>query len=77
MRGFLIVVFLLLICYSCNNESSSTRIKLDSIGNKIDTSLNKAWDSTKVKARELKEKIETKLEKRDSVKSDTSATGIN
>jgi hypothetical protein len=77
MRGLLIVLCLAIISYSCNNESSSTRIKLDSIGDRIDTTLDKAWDSTKVKAKELKDKIETKLERRDSVKKDTSATGNN
>jgi ElaB/YqjD/DUF883 family membrane-anchored ribosome-binding protein len=74
-----VVIFLLVsaLFYSCNNESSSTKVKLDSISEKIDTTLDKAWDSTKVKAKELKEKIEARLEKRDSAKRDTSATGNN
>ncbi|MBA2330726.1 MAG: hypothetical protein H0V91_14040 [Flavisolibacter sp.] len=67
MKGLIVVVCVSAIFYSCNNESGgSTRIKLDSISNKIDTTLDKAWDSTKVKAKELKDKIEIKLEKRDS-----------
>lgn len=77
MKTLIIVVSLSVISYSCNNDSSSTRVKLDSIGNKLDTTFNKAWDSTKIKARELKEKIETRLEKRDSAKGDTSDRGIN
>jgi ElaB/YqjD/DUF883 family membrane-anchored ribosome-binding protein len=76
MKNVIIIVFITIIC-SCNNESGSTRIKLDSISDKIDTTLDKAWDSTKVKARELKEKIETRLEKKDTVNRDTSAKGIN
>ena len=72
-----VILLLAVLSYSCNNESGSTRIKLDSISDKIDTTLDKAWDSTKIKAKELKEKIETRLEKKDSAFRDTSATGNN
>ena len=77
MKAVFILALVTIINYSCNNDSGSTRIKLDSIGEKVDTTLNKAWDSTKVKAKELKEKIETKLEKRDSAKRDSSAKDNN
>ena len=63
MKGLIVVVCISAIFYSCNNESGgSARLKLDSISNKIDTTLDKAWDS----AKELKDKIEIKLENRDS-----------
>lgn len=58
--------------WSCANNSSSTDVKLDSIGKKFDTSAERIWDSTKEKARAIKERIENKLNKRDSAqKADT------
>ena len=58
---------------ACDNDGSSTRNKMDSLGKKFDSSAERIWDSTKEKARELKENIENKLDKRDSAqkKADT------
>ncbi len=67
------LICILIVCLlgSCNNDGSSTEIKFDSIGReldtlgkKIDTTLDKAWDSTKEKAKDLKNMIEIKLDKR-------------
>jgi ElaB/YqjD/DUF883 family membrane-anchored ribosome-binding protein len=45
------------------------QLELDTMGQKIDTTLDKAWDSTKVKAKILKEKIKDRLEEnKDSIK---------
>ncbi len=53
---------------SCNDEGTATdrkldslQLELDTLGQKIDTTLDKAWDSTKVKAKILKEKVKDKL----------------
>jgi ElaB/YqjD/DUF883 family membrane-anchored ribosome-binding protein len=61
---------------SCNDEGTaadrkldSLQLELDTLGQKIDTTLDKAWDSTKVKAKILKEKIKDRLEEnKDSIK---------
>ena len=51
---------------ACNNSGSSTKVKLDSIGKKFDSSANRIWDSTKEKAKDIKNNIENKLEQKDS-----------
>lgn len=57
---------------SCNNNGSSAGAKIDSIGEKFDSSAERIWDSTKEKARDIKNRIEEKLERRDSTQqSDT------
>ena len=58
---------------ACNNEGTSTKAKLDSLGKDFDSSAERLWDSTKEKAKDLKGKIEQRLEKRDSAqnKADT------
>jgi len=63
--GF-VIIMLGCILSACNDTGSSTRIKIDSIGRKFDTSAERIWDSTKVKAKEIKEKIENKLDQKDS-----------
>jgi len=63
--GFVIILMGCILC-ACNDTGSSTRIKIDSIGRKFDTSAERIWDSTKVKAKEIKEKIENKLDQKDS-----------
>ena len=50
----------------CSNSDSSTKVKLDSIGKKLDSSANRVWDSTKEKAKDIKNSIENKLEEKDS-----------
>lgn len=62
--GFVILMAVLLT--SCNNNRSSAKVKLDSIGKKFDSSADRIWDSTKEKAKEIKETIEKKLDKNDS-----------
>lgn len=46
----------MLVFSACNSDVSITESKIDSLNEKIDTSLDKAWDSTKAKAVELKDK---------------------
>ena len=68
--GFVILMGCLM--GACNNNGSSTENKLDSIGQKLDSSAGRVWDSTKAKAKDLKERIENKLEQKDSAqKADT------
>ena len=64
-RVFLVfaIAFLLI---SCDQTSSTTEQKLDSIGKKFDSTANRTWDSTKSKARDIKEKVEGMIENRDS-----------
>ncbi len=63
--GFVIIVLGALVS-GCSDSGSSTRVKIDSIGRKFDTSAERIWDSTKEKAKEIKEKIENKLDQKDS-----------
>ncbi|MGN6164717.1 MAG: hypothetical protein ACTHOF_09270 [Flavisolibacter sp.] len=51
---------------ACSNGDSSTKVKLDSIGKKFDSSASRVWDSTKEKAKDIKNSIENKLERKDS-----------
>ena len=48
---------MLLVLSACNNQDGSREQKLDSLNQRIDTTLDKAWDSTKEKAKELKDKV--------------------
>ena len=50
---------------SCNGGTNVT-IKVDSLGNKLDTIAKKAWDSTKKGVKNLEEKLDEKFEKKDS-----------
>jgi hypothetical protein len=63
--SLLIGWFFLLI--SCDQNSSSTGNKLDSIGKKFDSVAEKTWDSTQSKAKEIKEKVEGMIENKDSL----------
>jgi Skp family chaperone for outer membrane proteins len=63
--GFVVIVMWILVS-ACGDNSSSTRIKIDSIGKRFDTSAERLWDSTKEKAKEIKEKIDNKLDQKDS-----------
>ena len=63
--GFVIIVMGCIVS-ACSDNGSSTRVKIDSIGRKFDTSADRIWDSTKEKAKEIKEKIENKLDPKDS-----------
>lgn len=74
MKKILIATVLLTGLVSCNNEGSDTEKKLDTLSQKIDTTLEKVWDSTKAKANDIKEKIEEKWDKRDSLKKDSTHT---
>lgn len=76
MRRVLSICALIILISSCNDEGTpadrkldSLQLELDTMGQKIDTTLDKAWDSTKVKAKILKEKIKDRLEEnKDSIK---------
>jgi hypothetical protein len=61
-----LVILMAGVMMACNNSGSSTKVKLDSIGKKFDSSANRVWDSTKEKAKGIKEKIENKLDQKDS-----------
>jgi hypothetical protein len=52
---------------SCNQNSSTTESKLDSIGKKFDSVGEKTWDSTKAKASEIRDKVEGSIENGDSL----------
>lgn len=62
------------VMMACSNNGSSTKVKLDSIGQKFDSSAGKVWDSTKEKARDIKERIEQKLNGNDSVHQNSDTT---
>jgi ElaB/YqjD/DUF883 family membrane-anchored ribosome-binding protein len=69
MRRVLSIFAIIILMSSCNDEGTATdrkldslQLELDTLGQKIDTTLDKAWDSTKVKAKILKEKVKDKLE---------------
>ena len=63
----LLIFSMILILWSCNNQGTVTQEKIDSLNEKIDTSLDKAWDSTKAKAKELRDKVKEEWnESRDS-----------
>lgn len=65
------LLMLALVFTACNNDGAETKTeqKLDSLSEKIDTTLDKAWDTTKVRAKALKEKIREKLDNdKDSIK---------
>lgn len=65
------LLMLALVLTACNNDGAETKTeqKLDSLSEKIDTTLDKAWDTTKVRAKALKEKIREKLDNdKDSIK---------
>jgi hypothetical protein len=64
-RVFLVIAIAFLLI-SCDQTSSTTEQKLDSIGKKFDSTANRTWDSTKSKARDIKEKVEGMIENRDS-----------
>ena len=54
---------------ACNEQTTTTQIKIDSLGEKVEKDAKKAWDSTKAGARDLKNKVEQKLENiKDSVR---------
>jgi hypothetical protein len=67
LKGFLAGLGLMIIGTSCNQNSSSTEYKLDSIGSKFDSAAGKTWDSTKAKAKEIKDKVEGMIEKKDTL----------
>ena len=72
MFRLLIFCFLTISIVACNNQGSVTEGKIDSLNERIDTTLDKAWDSTKAKAKELREKVKEEWnEKKDSVSKDS------
>ena len=72
MFKYLIICIVAISLVACNNEGSVTEEKIDSLNERIDTTLDKAWDSTKAKAKELRDKVKEELsEKKDSVRKDS------
>lgn len=72
MFRFLVICILALSIASCNNQGSITEEKIDSLNERIDTTLDKAWDSTKAKAKELREKVKEEWnEGKDSLNKDS------
>lgn len=61
-----LILLTVLAMVSCNNSGSITEGKLDSIGEKLDSSADRIWDSTRQKAGDIKDRIENRLERRDS-----------
>ena len=66
MKKLGLVILIAGMVSGCGNSDSSTKVKLDSIGKKFDSSANRVWDSTKEKAKDIKNSIENKLEQKDS-----------
>lgn len=62
------------VMMACSNNGSSTEVKLDSIGQKFDSSAGRVWDSTKEKAKDIKERIEQKLDGNDSIHQNSDTT---
>ena len=72
MARLLIICLLTISFVACNNQGSVTEGKIDSLNERIDTTLDKAWDSTKAKAKELREKVKEEWnERKDSVRKDS------
>lgn len=72
MFKYLVICIVAISLVACNNEGSVTEEKIDSLNERIDTTLDKAWDSTKAKAKELRDKVKEELsEKKDSVRKDS------
>ena len=72
MKKFLALLLVSGLLTACNENGSSTERKLDSLGDKIDTTAEKLWDSTKEKAKDVRDNIEERLDRdssdRDSTK---------
>jgi chaperonin cofactor prefoldin len=60
--GILMSLGLLIAC----NNTATLENKADSLGKKVDSLSQKAWDSGKKDVKELKEKIEDQFKKKDS-----------
>ena len=64
MRSWFLVGVVMMGFASCTNDGGTTQQKIDSLEQKIDTTLEKAADSINVKAKELKERIKDKWDDR-------------
>jgi hypothetical protein len=63
---------------ACNEQTTTTTVKIDSLGVKVEDGAKKAWDSTKAGAKQLKDKIENKIENiKDSVRTHTDTIHLN
>jgi hypothetical protein len=65
MKKLGLLVLVVVAMSSCNGGTNVT-IKVDSLGNKLDTIAKKAWDSTKKGVKNLEDKLDEKFEKKDS-----------
>jgi ElaB/YqjD/DUF883 family membrane-anchored ribosome-binding protein len=54
------VMFLLTACDQ--STAAATKTKIDSLGDKVESGVNKAWDSAKAGAKEIREKVGNKLD---------------
>jgi ElaB/YqjD/DUF883 family membrane-anchored ribosome-binding protein len=63
MKRILTVLLVGGLLTACNESTTTTKTKIDSLGEKIESGAKKAWDSTKAGAKEIKEKVENKLDK--------------
>lgn len=64
MKNWFLAVLGVVVFASCVNEGGSTQQKIDSLEQKIDTTLERAGDSISAKAKVLKEKIKDGWENR-------------
>ena len=72
MFRYLVICILVISLAACNNQGSITEEKIDSLNERIDTTLDKAWDSTKAKEKELRDKVKEEWnEEKDSVRKDS------
>ena len=69
MKRILTYLVLAATLGACNGQTTTTQIKIDSLGEKVEEGARKALDSTKAGAKKLEEKIEQKIDNiKDSVR---------
>lgn len=64
MKNWFLAGLVTMVLASCTNNGGTTQQKIDSLEEKIDTTLEKAADSISAKAKMLKEKIKEGWENR-------------
>ena len=65
MKRFFAMLVIAGLLTACNENGNTIEGKLDSLGDRIDTTAEKIWDSTKAKAKDIKEDVEERLEDND------------
>jgi hypothetical protein len=71
MKKILGILSVALVMTACNNDGGSTEEKLDSLGNKIDTTAEKVWDSTKETYKDVREEVKDRLDRDSAERKDT------